>query len=218
MRNKRNIFKLSVVLVTIVICIIIGIKYNLIGKIDVNAIKDYITSYGHFAALVFILFFCLRTLLIIFPYSIVVILGGNIFGSTKAFLYSLISVFISATLAFFIGRLTGKEFVQKLLRGRMKDLDVKIEKHGFKIIFLMRVSIIFPFDILNFAAGLSKVRYRDFIFATLLGIIPETFSLTYLGSNLSNPFSYEFYLAIALVILTIAVPFTVSKRKQKKSS
>lgn len=222
MGHKRSIIKISIVFIAIAICVFLGIKYNLIGKIDIHAAKYYIKSYGHFAGLIFILFFSIRTLFIIFPYSIMVILGGNIFGFRRAFAYSMISVFISATFAFYISRFAGKDFVQKLLRGKMKQLDTEIERHGFKIIFFMRISTIFPFDILNFAVGLSKVRYRDFILGTILGIIPETFSLVYFGKNLNHPFSSKFYIAVIMLILTIAIPFTASKirksGKYKKSS
>ncbi|MCX8128970.1 MAG: TVP38/TMEM64 family protein [Clostridia bacterium] len=216
MRNKKSIIKITAVLITLSVSIYFGIRFNLIGEINLQGIKDYIYSYGNFAALVFILFFTLRTLFVIFPFSVMVILGGNIFGFTNALVYSMISAFLSASFAFYISRFAGKDFVQKLLKGRMEKLDLKIERHGLKIIFLMRISSIFPFDILNFTAGLSKVKYRDFILGTIIGIAPETFSLSYLGKNLDNPFSSKFYIAIALVILTIAIPFIISKVRGKK--
>lgn len=217
MRKKRTYIKLCLALVVLLLCVLVGMRHNILNMINLDGIKDYIDSYGHFSALIFILLFSLRTLLVIFPYTLFVILGGSIFGSGKAFIYSLISAFICSTLSFFISRFAGKELIGRRIKGKIEGLNLKIEKHGFKIIFFMRISIIFPFDILNFAAGLSKIRYRDFILATLLGIIPETFSLTYLGSNLDEPFSFEFCIALALVLLTVAVPFAINKYKEKNN-
>lgn len=215
MSKRYIIVRVLVLLAIVVVAAWFVYKFIPIGKLNLSSVQDYINSYGPFAAIVYILFFSIRTLLVIFPYSVVVILGGSIFGPVKGFIYSMVSVFISASLAFFISRLFGKEFVQKLARGKVQQFDTKIGQHGFKIILFMRLSTVFPFDIVNYTAGLTRVKYKDFILGTLLGVLPETFSLTYLGENLKNPFSWEFLLAALLVILTIAVPFAYNTFKKK---
>lgn len=218
MRNKNVFLKivlLSVVLIVVAIIVFALFKFSVFGKF-MGKSEEYIGYCGKFASLIYILIFSLRTLFVFFPYSLMVTLGGGIFGYFEGFIYSMLAVFISATFAFYISRFFGMNTVNKLLRGKIKRFDLNIEEHGFKIILFMRVSLIFPFDILNFAAGLTKVRYRDFILGTLLGILPETFSLSYLGANLKNPYSMNFIISIIMVILLVIIPLAVKKFKKRK--
>lgn len=218
MRKKWGYIKVLLIIVLVaVIGLLLG-KVRSMGLLSIDGAREYIASYGSFAVLVFIVLFNLRTLFVFFPYSIMVLLGGSVFGDIYGFLVSMICVYSSATAAFYISKLAGKDTVEKLLKGKMKQLDGKIEEHGFKIILLMRVSYIFPFDALSYAAGLTKVKYRHFILATVLGMIPETFSLSMLGHNIKNPFSWNFIVSIALVFLTIIVPIFVKKVRNSKSN
>jgi uncharacterized membrane protein YdjX (TVP38/TMEM64 family) len=209
----NNIMKLVLIVILIGLGAFTFYRYMLTGKFDYVSVSKFINSYGSFAALIFIAIFSIRTLLVIFPYSILVILGGSIFGPVNGFIYSMVSVFISATLAFFTSRFLGKSHIQRLLKGKVKRLDSQIERHGFKFIFLVRVSVIFPFDVLNYAAGLTKVKYNSFILGTVLGIIPETFSLTYLGHSIKAPLSTSFLLSLLLVLATVMIPLFFKKSK-----
>lgn len=218
MKYKNIVIKILIALIVLSAVGYFVYRSKLIEKIDLQAAQNYINSYGNFAAFIYVLIFAVRTLLVLFPYSLMVVLGGSLFGPLYGFIYAMISVFVSANIAFFASRFLGKDFVQKLLKGKIKYLDSKIGQHGFKIIFFMRISTIFPFDILNFAAGLTRVGYKDFILATVSGVMPETFSLVYLGDNLKRPFSIEFVIAIALVLVTVTLPFIYNKLRKKNMS
>ena len=137
------------------------------------------------------------------------------FGSLYGFLYTMIGLFVSATLAFYIGRFANKSFVKKLIGNKFsfENIDSAIEKHGFKITLILRMSFIFPYDIFSYFAGLTNVTYRSFILGSVLGAAPETFSLAAFGANMHNPMSYGFWLSIALVVLTVIVPMLIKKFK-----
>jgi uncharacterized membrane protein YdjX (TVP38/TMEM64 family) len=216
MRHKSIISKIVIAILSISLTVFILLRWNILKKFNLYSLQRYINSYGSYSAPIYIIIFALRTLLLVFPFTVMVLLAGGLFGPRKGFFYSMIAIFISANIAFFISRYFGKSTVQKLLKGKVDKLDLKIEKNGFRIIFFMRASFIFPYDILNYAAGLTKVKYRDFILGIMLGVIPETYSLTFLGGNVSHPFSPKFILAILLVILTIALPFLYTRIKGKK--
>jgi uncharacterized membrane protein YdjX (TVP38/TMEM64 family) len=226
MKRKSIIINSVIVLLSVALIVYLIIQFNfeirhfshwLVKGYMQNfgLVKKYIKSLGEFAVIAFIIIFVLRTFLLIFPYSVMVIFGGSVFGWRWGFLFSMIAVFLSATMAYFISKYLGKEFVQKLLRGKLKQLDSKVEEHGFKIILFMRLSTVFPYDILNYAAGLTKIKYRDFILGTLLGMTLETFSLNFLGANAKDPFSPKFKFAVILILLTIAVPVIYNKFKKK---
>jgi uncharacterized membrane protein YdjX (TVP38/TMEM64 family) len=65
---------------------------------------------------------------------------------------------------------------------RFKDIDEAIKSSGFWIILLLRLSPVFPFNALNYAAGLTEVRLRDYFFASWLGMLPGTIMYVYIGS------------------------------------
>jgi uncharacterized membrane protein YdjX (TVP38/TMEM64 family) len=213
MKHKNIIIKLSLILLFFIVIVTIIVKFDLLKNISLGAIQDYIESYGRFAAVIYAVIFILRTFLIFFPSTIMIFLGGSLFGEIRGFCLSILCVFLSASLAFFISRYAGKDFVNKIFNGRIRKLDMKAEEHGFKLIFLMRLSVIFPFDIMNYAAGLSKIRYIDFILGTILGTIPEIFSVTYISSNIGNPLSLKFKIGIIVFIITVAIPFFFNRRK-----
>ena len=96
-------------------------------------------------------------------------------------------------------------------------LDENIEKNGFVIMLLMRLSIVFPFDPLCYASGLTKIKYRDFILGTMLGILPEMTVYSFMGKNISHPFSLRFILPILSVMLLAIISYYVSKKYKKQA-
>ena len=185
---------------------------NETGKVS----ESFINNHKTIAPVIYIIIFLLRTFLVVFSCSVMVVIAGRAFGSAMGFTLSLIAISLSATLAFILGRFLDKRVIERILKNKLKNFDSKMEKHGFRIILFMRLSMLFPFDIINYAAGMSKIRYRDFILGTMIGIIPEVFSLTYLGDKINNPFSVEFLIAVLLIIFTISVSLTIRRVRNKK--
>lgn len=105
------------------------------------------------------------------------LLGGGIAASAGATL--------GATAAFLLGRTVLRDVAAKRIEGsaRFRALDDAIEKNGFKMVFLVRLSPAFPFNILNYALGLTKVRLRDYFLASWIGMIPGMLLYVYLGAT-----------------------------------
>ena len=185
---------------------------NETGKVS----ESFINNHKTIAPVIYIIIFLLRTFLVVFSCSVMVVIAGRAFGSAMGFTLSLIAISLSANLAFILGRFLDIRVIERILKNKLKNFDSKMEKHGFRIILFMRLSMLFPFDIINYAAGMSKIRYRDFILGTMIGIIPEVFSLTYLGDKINNPFSVEFLIAVLLIIFTISVSLTIRRVRNKK--
>lgn len=193
------------------------LKIMKIFHINPRGIKRYIRSYGKFASLVFVLIYSLKPILFIVPASLLSIIAGGIFGAFKAFILSMIGCFFSASLAFLLARSLGKPFVDKLLKGKALKLYDGIEKHGFIIMLLMRLSFIFPYDPLSYAAGLTVMSYKDFILGTIIGIAPEMISYSFMGRNLNKPFSIKFFLPIILIIVVASTAAFVYKKYKDKN-
>jgi uncharacterized membrane protein YdjX (TVP38/TMEM64 family) len=212
-KNKKNLLKYLISVILIVVIVFLVIKYRrYLIHINLRELKRYILSYGEFASLIFIVIYSLKPILLVVPTGLLSILAGNIFGPQKALLMSMIGCFGSGTVAFFLARFLGRSFVDKFLKGKAMALDSNIEKHGFKIMLLMRLAVVFPYDPLSYAAGLTKMKYRDFILGTLIGVLPEMVTYSLMGKNMHHPFSHKFILPIVIVIAVAIVASYVYKK------
>lgn len=181
------------------------------GIFNMDAISTFIKSFGKLGALIFVLFFNFKTILVVFPYSIFVLIGGTLFGSVYGILLSTLCVATSSTIAFWISRHLGKDKMKRLLKGRFSMLDEKTAESGFNIIFFMRLSCLFPADAFSYAAGLTQIKYTHFIAATVIGMLPEVISMSMLGENIKNPMSKEFWVSIGLVVITATLSIVIQK-------
>lgn len=180
-------------------------------------IKRYILSYGKLSAVAFVVIYALKPILIVVPASLFSIMAGSIFGPWKAFMLSMISCFLSGSFAFFLAQKLGKPFVDKILKGKIMKLDDGIEKHGFIIMLLMRLSFVFPYDPLSYAAGLTKMKYRDFILGTVIGVAPEMLAYSFMGRNLERSFSIKSLLPILLIIIIASIAALTYKKYKTKN-
>ena len=81
-----------------------------------------------------------------------------------------------------------------------------------KILFLLRLPPILPYDALSYTCGLTKIKYSDFIWASVLGVAPETLCYVILGMNFNNPFSVKFILPLIIIIFGIIFTKKLVKR------
>lgn len=151
----------------------------------VNAL-DWIDSLGPIAPIAFIILYVIVTVAFI-PASIVTLGAGVVFGVVQGSLYVFIGAMLGAAAAFLIGRYVARDWVSSKIAGndRFKAIDEAIANEGRKIIFLIRLSPAFPFNLLNYALGLTKVSLKDYVLGTT-GILPGTIMYVYLGSLAGN--------------------------------
>jgi Uncharacterized conserved protein len=205
--NRRSIIIISVILIA---SVYLTIKFGSDTR-NIDELTNYIRSFGAFAAVIFVALFNLKTILVVFPYSIFVLLGGTIFGSVNGILLSMLSVATSSSLAFFIARLLGKDKMKKFLKGRFAMLDEKTNESGFNIMLFMRLSCLFPADALSYAAGLTQMKFSHFFVGTMIGFLPEVISITMLGDNIKKPMSKEFLMSVGLIIVTATLSIVIQK-------
>ena len=157
--------------------------------------------------------------LLILPASWLSLLSGFLYGSYLGSIIVFISASIGASVAFFLS----KTFFAKKLKSlfirypKLSVMEKVVEKGGLKLIFLARLSPIFPFSILNYFYGLNNVKFRDF-FLGLVGIIPGTFLYCSVGSlakslqelkNVQSP--NNLYMTIIGVLSTFLVVYFLAK-------
>jgi len=157
--------------------------YNIdFSGITIELFKEKINSFGILGPVIYIVFYLIRPL-ILFPAGILSASAGVVWGPWKGLLIVLIAAYISATAEFMIARYFARDAVSRLIKGRMKGIDQAIEKRGFLTVLLIRLIPNVAWDIQNLGLGITKVKFRDYFFATLIGIIPGSFAFVYLGSS-----------------------------------
>ncbi|HEX5446604.1 MAG TPA: TVP38/TMEM64 family protein [Pirellulales bacterium] len=122
------------------------------------------------------------------PGSVMTLGAGFLFGVvTGAVTVSLASV-MGASAAFWLARTIARGWIEHRFAGdpRFQALDRAIEREGFKIVLLVRLSPVTPFTAINYALGLTSISYRDFLLASWIGMLPGTVLYAYLGSTLHS--------------------------------
>lgn len=126
--------------------------------------------------------------MLLLPGSVLTLAAGFAYGPSWGLLVvSPVSV-VAATAAFLVGRFALRRWVERRFADhpRLDAIDRAIEHGGFKIVFLLRLSPVIPFNVLNYALALTRVRPRDYVLASFLGMLPGTLLYVYLGSLVSN--------------------------------
>ena len=143
----------------------------------------WISDLGPWGPVFFIVFYILATLLFL-PGLIPTMAAGVLFGVIQGTLLVSISSISGATLAFLIGRYLAREWVAAMIRGNQKfeAIDAAVAQEGWKIVGLTRLSPIFPFNLLNYAFGLTQVSLKHYFLASWMGMLPGTVMYVYIGS------------------------------------
>jgi uncharacterized membrane protein YdjX (TVP38/TMEM64 family) len=143
---------------------------------------DAIQSLGPWAAIAYIGLYILATVAWV-PGSVLTLASGAIFGLARGTVFTLVGATLGASLAFLVSRYLARGPLEKRIGAdpRLSSMDEAIQKQGAKLIFLIRLSPVFPFNFLNYALGLTAVRLRDYAFASAVGMAPGTFMYVYAG-------------------------------------
>jgi uncharacterized membrane protein YdjX (TVP38/TMEM64 family) len=170
--------------------------------ITFQAIRDYVGGFPLIAPLLYIGAYILGTVLF-FPGIALSLAGAALFGLFEATVYTWIGATLGATLAFLLARLLGRDFFAQLLAGRLQTLDAWLRRDGFFNLLILRLVPLIPFNAINFGAGLTSIRLRDYVLATAIGILPGTFVYQYLFSRFgeANPFDPQLLAALGLFLV-----------------
>src|SRR6266404_4657171 len=165
-----------------VIAILYGAHRIGAGPWLTNAL-DWIRGLGALAPVAFIAIYIVACVAFL-PGSILTIGAGVIFGVVRGSIYVSIAATLGATAAFLVGRYFARDWVARKLEGnaKFKAIDEAVGREGWKIVLLTRLSPVFPFNLLNYAYGLTRVTLRDYVFASWMGMIPGTILYVYIGS------------------------------------
>jgi uncharacterized membrane protein YdjX (TVP38/TMEM64 family) len=149
----------------------------------VRAALIFTQSLGPWGPILFIVIYALAAVLFV-PGSALTLGAGAIFGVVLGSIYVSLASTLGATAAFLMGRYLARDWVAKKTECNptFAALDSVVAEEGWRIVMLMRLSPAFPFTVLNYAFGLTRVRLRDYVIASWIGMMPGTVMYVYLGS------------------------------------
>ncbi|MBD2628706.1 TVP38/TMEM64 family protein [Anabaena variabilis FACHB-164] len=146
----------------------------------------WIDSLGTIGAIAFIGIYIIATIAFL-PAAILTLGAGVVFGVFWGSIYVFVGATLGAIAAFLIGRYVARNWVDKKIAGNKQfaAIDKAVSKKGFKIVFLTRLSPLFPFNLLNYALGITGVSFKDYFLGSV-GMIPGTIMYVYIGSFAGN--------------------------------
>ncbi len=182
-KTKQNPWVKLFIVAVLIAAVFATLRYFKVdfSGITIESFKAKIDSFGIWGPVIYIVLYVFRPL-ILFPAAIFSASAGAIWG-LEGLIYLLIGANLSSTAEFLLARYFAREAVEKLIKGKFSSVDEAVEKNGFVTVLLIRLIPNVAWDIQNLALGLTKVKFRDYALATLLGILPGSFALVYFGSS-----------------------------------
>ncbi|MDQ3695254.1 MAG: TVP38/TMEM64 family protein [Chloroflexota bacterium] len=170
---------------------------------DVDALRDYILSFGVWAPVISVGLMVLQSIIAPIPAFLVVFANGMAFGTIPGWLLSLFSQMLAAAICFGIGRALGRNVVQALIgKFGLESADGWFARWGLIGLFVTRLVPGIGFDAISYAAGLTKMTFRAFMLVTLAGSGPQLLLYSFLGENATE---YVWWLLGLTVVVAIVV-------------
>jgi len=172
-----------------------------LGTPDIEALRTRVDAAGAWApALFFALYVGLS--LIPCPKGLLTAAGGALFGLWAGAGLSLVAALIGAVISFGLGRLLGREAVDRFIRGRLARVDGLLTNRGLSAVLLVRLVPLVPYIAINYASGLSGVKFRHYTLGSALGMVPGSLAYAALGAYGTNPWGLA-AAGSALIILAV---------------
>ena len=219
-KKNKAILK-AIVFLAFVVAAITVVRFTPVKNyLTVEMLSAFLKNAGLWAPVAYIALYAIGVCLFL-PGTLLTGLGAAIFGPYWGFVYVWIAAMIGSSAAFFIGRTLAREFATSLIGDRLKKYDDAIERNGFATVLYLRL-VYFPFTPMNFGMGITKVRFKDYVLGTGLGILVGTFIFTFfigtlrdvfMSGNYKDLISIKVFFSIALFIFSFFIPKIIKKIK-----
>jgi len=221
--NSKSAIGRLIALLVSVIALFLAMRFLPVQQ-WLKSFNDWVGQMGVVGVFIFIGVYVLATVLLA-PGSILTIGAGFAFGLWKGFLAVSVGATLGASLAFLIGRFIARDKVEAIARRNetFREIDNAIGEEGAKLIFLLRLSPVIPFNLSNYFYGLTAVRFWPYALASWIGMMPGAFLYVYIGTAgraavlaaaggeaIKRGWQYWTFLSVGLAA-TIAVTFWVTK-------
>ena len=187
---------------------------------NLSRLKLWIESYGMLAPVIFIVGYILAAVLFV-PGLPMTVLGGVVFGPVWGTAYVWMAATVGAALAFLVARYAVRSTVERWVQAspRIATIDGRVAEHGWRIVMLTRLVPVFPFNLQNYAYGITRIGFWPYVITSAICMLPGTAAFTFAGGALSEGRGVRrtlAYLALAgvLLVLISLIPRWLARRNR----
>lgn len=196
--------------------------FKMFASGDFTVVKEFVASYGVYAALVSFALMILQSVAAPLPAFLLTFANANLFGWWQGAILSWTSAMAGAAMCFYIARVLGRDVVAKITsKAGVEQIDEFFEKYGKNAILICRLLPFVSFDYVSFAAGLTSMSFGSFMVATGIGQLPATLIYSYVGSMLTGGAKVMvtgLMILFALSALVVTFKKVYTDRKKKKAA
>ena len=222
---KRNLVKIIIVIIVIVSAYSLLSHYGVteyLKRDNIPKIKEKINSFGVIAPLVYIGFYIIATVFFL-PGLPVTMLSGLAFGPVWGVVYASIGAIIGVSCAFLVARYVARDMVEGWVKGnaQFRRIDEGVHRQGWRMLMVTRLVPLFPFNLQNYAYGLTKIRFATYFFVSWICMLPGTAAYVQLGAavnvgegNIKKTLIYLAGAGVFIVIVSL-IPSLIRKRQSE---
>ena len=168
--------------ISILLVLVAGIAAAIIyrDQLDAAVLEDWVKSAGMLGSVLFMTLYAIGTIFF-FPGSVLTLAGGALFGPVWGTVFNLTGATIGAAISFVIARHLLSDWVENKTGGRMKQLKDGVENEGWRFVAFVRLVPLFPFNLLNYALGVTRIKFWHYVIATYIFMLPGAIAYTYIG-------------------------------------
>ncbi|VAW36002.1 DedA family protein, putative [hydrothermal vent metagenome] len=215
---KKETLKLMILLVLVAIIALVLRTNPGASELSAERLTAYIDGLGVLGPVVFILIFTAAPTLLL-PALPLTIAGGVLFGPFWGVVYVSIGATSGATLAFLVARLLGRKWAKKILKkSGLRSIDKRVKKDGWKIVAITRLIPLFPYNLLNYAFGLSSIGLKTYVVTSFIFMLPATIAYVVFSSSIPDMaegrVSWQLVAGLGLIIILSVATLIYKKRKK----
>ena len=222
---KKSLIKILITVGIVATVYLVLRSYGVTDNIrleNVPKIKTWVEGFGRIAPLVYIGLYLVSTVFFL-PGSPVTVLAGFVFGPLWGIFYASIASIISVSIAFLIARYVARDLVESWVKdnAQFRKIDEQVEEQGWRILMFTRLVPIFPFNLQNYAYGLTSIRFSTYVLVSAIFMLPGTAVFVQLGGAFvrgeGNIWKTLLYLGITgvLMLLLSLIPKVLQKYQTK---
>lgn len=213
-QNSIEEKRMNYIKIAVIIAIAVA-SFFVVRNISLEEIKTWVLGHGAWAAVIYIATFVVLPIFF-FPVPVIVLAGGTIFGLFKGTLYTMIGVLINTPIMYFIGRFLLKDFVHNFVDNHMSEklrnaLKSTNQKVLALVLFIIRLSPIFSYNLVNYISGVTEIKFLPYILTTIAGVLPGVIVFINIGENVLNVGSREFFISLSFLLVLVIISAIISK-------
>ena len=172
----------TVLRIVVLAAVAAGVAWVIVNReaLDVTALEAWVLGFGVWAPVVFVALYAAAAPLGA-PGSALTLAGGVLFGPVWGSVYSLVGATAGASLAFLIARYVAAEWVAARAKGILARVIAGIEAEGWRFVVFVRLVPLFPYNLLNYALGATRIKFSHYVIASFVAMAPGGVAYTYLG-------------------------------------